>query len=152
MTTAELSYRDTDGGGGAGGRFFHPLIQQKRLVTGQNKDDQPQTILQYRGLPFAFKPRGIMNVTGLNEGVVQARRRRCWPHPPAGCPVLAMPPLSCCERCAVPSSPPTTMCAGLQLQDEQHANQLRVLALPPRADRVHRWVGGQQLAGGQSHN
>lgn len=37
-----LSYRDTDLS--AAGPNFHPLIQQKRLVTGQRKGDVPQAV------------------------------------------------------------------------------------------------------------
>ncbi len=37
-----LSYRDTDQS--AAGPNFHPLIQQKRLVTGQRKGDKPQVV------------------------------------------------------------------------------------------------------------
>ncbi|PRW44956.1 croquemort-like mating [Chlorella sorokiniana] len=63
-----LSYRDTDQS--LAGPNFHPLIQQKRLVTGQRKGDMPQVIKQYRGLPFKAKAQGIFNATGLNEGIV----------------------------------------------------------------------------------
>ncbi|KAL4418953.1 hypothetical protein ABPG77_001775 [Micractinium sp. CCAP 211/92] len=60
-----LSYKDTDIG------TYHPLILQKRLVTGAAKGDFPQGILQYNGIPFSMKPRGILNITGANEGIVQ---------------------------------------------------------------------------------
>jgi hypothetical protein len=32
--------------------------------------------LQYRGIPFYVKPYGILNVTGINEGVVQGSNFR----------------------------------------------------------------------------
>ncbi|KAL4448196.1 hypothetical protein ABPG75_005415 [Micractinium tetrahymenae] len=60
-----LSHQDTDYG------VYHPLVFQKRLVTGAAKGDFPQGILQYNGIPFGLKPHGIMNITGANEGIVQ---------------------------------------------------------------------------------
>ena len=42
MDVSGLSYRDTDQS--AAGPNFHPLIQQKRLVTGQRKEDMPQVV------------------------------------------------------------------------------------------------------------
>lgn len=32
-------------------------------------------MLQYRGLPFTFKPHGIINSTGINEGIAQVCTR-----------------------------------------------------------------------------
>ena len=37
-----------------------------------NPPNMPQ-VLQYRGLPFEMRARGILNATGLSEGIVQAR-------------------------------------------------------------------------------
>ncbi|KAI3426439.1 hypothetical protein D9Q98_008807 [Chlorella vulgaris] len=62
---SQLSYKVTDIGA------FHPLIQQKTLLTGKREGDWPQSTVLYRGIPFAPKPLGLLNVTGINEGVVQ---------------------------------------------------------------------------------
>ena len=48
---------------------FIPLIQQKRMFTGKGQESVPQGMLQYRGVPFASKQYGILNVTGINEAV-----------------------------------------------------------------------------------
>lgn len=107
VSFTQLSYRDTDVS--AGGPNFHPLIQQKRLATGQAKDDFPQVVrllgaqkwgagcrahvsclpppphtppqlLQYRGLPFRARTHGILNATGLNERIVQVGPRGAAAH------------------------------------------------------------------------
>lgn len=39
---SQLSYRDTDTS--MAGPNFHPLVQQKRLTTGQKEDDWPQLV------------------------------------------------------------------------------------------------------------
>lgn len=48
---------------------YHPLIQQKRLDTGKAAGSVPQTIYQYRGVPFSNRTWGLLNVTGIAEGV-----------------------------------------------------------------------------------
>ena len=50
------------------GRFL-PLIQQKSLSTGKAEGSVPQTALQYQGRRFFNHTWGILNVTGVNEGV-----------------------------------------------------------------------------------
>jgi hypothetical protein len=60
---SQLSWNSSDLGG------FLPLIQQKRMRTGRRQGSAPQDMLQYRGLPFANKTWGILNVTGVSEGV-----------------------------------------------------------------------------------
>lgn len=49
-----LSYRDTDQS--VAGPNFHPLIQQKRLVTGQRKGDTPQVVRLRRSYPALCWP------------------------------------------------------------------------------------------------
>lgn len=48
---------------------FMPLIMQKRMRTGKAEGDIPQDMLQYRGLSFQNKTWGIINATGISEGV-----------------------------------------------------------------------------------
>jgi hypothetical protein len=62
-TMSQLSWNSSQIGA------FHPLIQQKRLQTGKAKDSVAQGVLAYRGLPFVTKPYGLVNMTGVNEGV-----------------------------------------------------------------------------------
>lgn len=80
-----LSYRDTDQS--AAGPNFHPLIQQKRLVTGQRKGDTPQVVRVRRSYP-AFCRQVLHRFHG--SMLPTTTTPACMALSPAAC-LLAMP-------------------------------------------------------------
>lgn len=77
-----LSYRDTDQS--AAGPNFHPLIQQKRLVTGQRKGDTPQAVRAWAELGLGGMGRDAWSMHAAESGC------RRWPacHCPSCLPSL----------------------------------------------------------------
>ncbi|RMZ54053.1 hypothetical protein APUTEX25_002630 [Auxenochlorella protothecoides] len=64
MAVQDLSYRASDIG-----RYL-PLIQQRALSTGQAANSTLLGVEEYRGVPFVAYADGIMNMTGISEGLL----------------------------------------------------------------------------------
>jgi hypothetical protein len=47
---------------------YHPLVQHKRLRTGKAASTLPKDVLRYNGLPYMNFTRGVVNMTGADEG------------------------------------------------------------------------------------
>ncbi|KDD74469.1 hypothetical protein H632_c1290p0, partial [Helicosporidium sp. ATCC 50920] len=49
---------------------YHPYVQHKSMQTGNVRGSFPQLMLRLTGAPYVVAPRGLLNVTGSNEGLL----------------------------------------------------------------------------------